>query len=145
MSTTHTKTGRRNKVILKIPKLSPRRCHACAQSLPDSQQVNLRARVRWKEDMFRHNVELSDRQDFPRSSRNLRRKMPSDRPKTLWWPLFAGPYFSSPSSVSCEPGTLRKRVAQAFQRYQERQKPTSETRSTVCANTDKNKENALKI
>jgi hypothetical protein len=70
MSTTRVKTGRRNKAVLKIPELSCRRCHACAQSLPDSQQVDSRARARWKEDTFMHDVELSDRQEFTGSSRN---------------------------------------------------------------------------
>ena len=64
-------------------------------------------------------------------------KMPSGGPKTLRWSLFAGPYLSSPSSVSHKSRILRKRVAQAFQRYQEHQKPTSGARSTVRANTDK--------
>uniref|UniRef100_A0A2N9EGL1 Uncharacterized protein n=1 Tax=Fagus sylvatica TaxID=28930 RepID=A0A2N9EGL1_FAGSY len=36
-------------------------------------------------------------------------KMPSDRPKTLRRPLFAGPYLSVPNSVSCKSKTLRKR------------------------------------
>uniref|UniRef100_A0A2N9GAJ9 Uncharacterized protein n=1 Tax=Fagus sylvatica TaxID=28930 RepID=A0A2N9GAJ9_FAGSY len=44
------------------------------ESLPDTQRVDLQARVRWKEDMFRHNMELSDRQAFPQSSLNLDRK-----------------------------------------------------------------------
>ena len=57
---------------------------------------------------------------FPGLAGIFAEKMPSDEPKTLRWPLFAGPYFSSPSSVSHEPRTLRKRVAQAFQWYQER-------------------------
>ena len=35
-------------------------------------------------------------------------KLPSNRPKTLWWPLFAGPYLTSPSSDSRESGTLQK-------------------------------------
>ena len=64
-------------------------------------------------------------------------KLPSGEPKTLWWPLFAGPYLSNPSSVSHNSRTLRKRVAQAFRRYQERRKPTSGARSTVRANTEK--------
>ena len=68
------KTGQRNKAVLKIPKLSYRRCRACAQSLPDSQQVDSQAQARWKEDTFMHNVELLDRQDFPGSSRNPDRK-----------------------------------------------------------------------
>jgi hypothetical protein len=64
-------------------------------------------------------------------------KMPSDGPKTLRRPLLARPYFSSPSSVSCEPRTLRKRIAQAFRWYQERRKPTSGARSNTRANTNK--------
>uniref|UniRef100_A0A2N9HH55 Uncharacterized protein n=1 Tax=Fagus sylvatica TaxID=28930 RepID=A0A2N9HH55_FAGSY len=38
-------------------------CKACT-SLPDSQQVDLRARAHWKEDTSMHDVELSDRQEF---------------------------------------------------------------------------------
>jgi hypothetical protein len=64
------KTGRRNKAVLKFPEFSHRRCRACAQSLPDSQQVDPRARVRWKEDTSMHDVELSDRQDFTGPNRN---------------------------------------------------------------------------
>uniref|UniRef100_A0A2N9I1K0 Retrotransposon gag domain-containing protein n=1 Tax=Fagus sylvatica TaxID=28930 RepID=A0A2N9I1K0_FAGSY len=56
--------SRRNKAVLKFPEFSHRRCHACAQSLPDSQQVDLRARAHWKEDTSMHDVELSDRQEF---------------------------------------------------------------------------------
>ena len=48
-----------------------------------------------------------------------------------------GPYFSSPSLVSHEPKTLRKRVAQDFRWYQERRKPMSGARSNTRANTDK--------
>uniref|UniRef100_A0A2N9GUU0 RNase H type-1 domain-containing protein n=1 Tax=Fagus sylvatica TaxID=28930 RepID=A0A2N9GUU0_FAGSY len=69
-STTRVKTGRRNKAVLKFPEFSHRRCRACAQSLPDSQQVDPRARVRWKEDTSMHDVELSDRQDFTGPNRN---------------------------------------------------------------------------
>uniref|UniRef100_A0A2N9H7Z3 Uncharacterized protein n=1 Tax=Fagus sylvatica TaxID=28930 RepID=A0A2N9H7Z3_FAGSY len=58
--------SRQNKVLLKVPEFSHRRCHACAQSLPDSQQVDLRARAHWKEDTSMHDVELSDRQEFYR-------------------------------------------------------------------------------
>uniref|UniRef100_A0A2N9FZN3 Uncharacterized protein n=1 Tax=Fagus sylvatica TaxID=28930 RepID=A0A2N9FZN3_FAGSY len=81
MSTTHVKTGRRNKAVLKIPEFSHRRCHACAQSLPDSQQVDPQARARWKEDTFMHDVELSDRQEFTGSSRNPDRKNVLQRTK----------------------------------------------------------------
>uniref|UniRef100_A0A2N9H208 RNA-directed DNA polymerase n=1 Tax=Fagus sylvatica TaxID=28930 RepID=A0A2N9H208_FAGSY len=62
--------SRRNKAVLKFPEFSHRRCRACAQSLPDSQQVDPRARVRWKEDTSMHDVELSDRQDFTGPNRN---------------------------------------------------------------------------
>ena len=60
--------------MLKILEFSHRRCHACAQSLPDSQQVDPQARVRWKEDTLMHDVELSDRQDFTGPNRNPDRK-----------------------------------------------------------------------
>uniref|UniRef100_A0A2N9IEI5 Uncharacterized protein n=1 Tax=Fagus sylvatica TaxID=28930 RepID=A0A2N9IEI5_FAGSY len=80
-STTRVKTGRRNKAVLKFPEFSHRRCHACAQSLPDSQQVDPQARVRWKEDTLMHDVELSDRQDFIGSSRNPDRKTALKRTK----------------------------------------------------------------
>ena len=60
--------------MLKIPELSHRRCHACVQSLPDSQKVDPQAQACWKEDTFMHDVELSDRQDFTGSSRNPDRK-----------------------------------------------------------------------
>ena len=69
--------------MLKIPEFSHRRCHACAQSLPDSQQVDLQARARWKEDTSMHDVELSDRQEFTGSSRNPDRKNVLQRSKNI--------------------------------------------------------------
>ena len=126
--------------MLKISYFSHRQCHAHAQSLPGLQQVDPRARMRWKEDMFRHGVESRIIKILPGLAGILIRKMPSDGLKTLRWPLFAGLYLSNPSSVSREPGTLRKRVTQAFQRYQERQNPTSGARPNMCANTDKKRE-----
>ena len=74
-------TGRRNKAVLKFLEFSHRRCHACALSLPDSQQVDPRAQACWKEDTFMHDVELSDRQEFTGSSRNLERKNVLQRTK----------------------------------------------------------------
>ena len=74
MSIMHVKTDRRNKAVLKIPKFSHQRCDACAQSLPDSQQVDPQAWARWKEDTSMHDLELSDRQEFTGSSRNPDRK-----------------------------------------------------------------------
>jgi hypothetical protein len=72
-------------------------------------------------------------------------KRPSNEPKTLQRPLFAGLYLSSPSPTSHKSRTLRKRVSPSFQQYQEHQNPTSGATSTVHAKTDKNKENVLKI
>uniref|UniRef100_A0A2N9HAP5 Uncharacterized protein n=1 Tax=Fagus sylvatica TaxID=28930 RepID=A0A2N9HAP5_FAGSY len=80
-STTRVKTGRQDKVLLKVPGFPHRRCHACAQSLPDSQQVDLRARAHWKEDTSMHDVELSDRQEFIGASRNPDRKTALKRTK----------------------------------------------------------------
>uniref|UniRef100_A0A2N9GJ23 Uncharacterized protein n=1 Tax=Fagus sylvatica TaxID=28930 RepID=A0A2N9GJ23_FAGSY len=54
----------------------------CARpSLPDSQQVDLRARAHWKEDTSMHDVELSDRQEFIGVSRNPDRKTALKRTK----------------------------------------------------------------
>ena len=65
---------KRGNVGGKILEFSHRRCHACVQSLPDSQQVDPQAWARWKEDTSMHDVELSDRRDFTASSRNPDRK-----------------------------------------------------------------------
>uniref|UniRef100_A0A2N9HWC2 Retrotransposon gag domain-containing protein n=1 Tax=Fagus sylvatica TaxID=28930 RepID=A0A2N9HWC2_FAGSY len=55
----------------------------CARpSLPDSQQVDPQARVRWKEDTLMHDVELSDRQDLSGRAGILIGKLPSNGPKT---------------------------------------------------------------
>ena len=67
--------------MLKILEFSHRRCHACAQSLPNSQQVDPQAKARWIEDTSMHNVELSDRQEFTGSSRNPDRKNVLQRTK----------------------------------------------------------------
>jgi hypothetical protein len=74
---------------------------------------------------------------FPGLAGILTGKMPSDGPKTLWRPLFAGPYLSVLNSVSRESRTLQEKVVQAFRRYQERRNPTSGARSNTRANTDK--------
>ena len=67
--------------MLKIPEFSHRRCHAYAQSLPNSQQVDPQAQARWKEDTSMHDVELSDRRDFTGFSRNPDRKNVLQRTK----------------------------------------------------------------
>uniref|UniRef100_A0A2N9HZY1 Uncharacterized protein n=1 Tax=Fagus sylvatica TaxID=28930 RepID=A0A2N9HZY1_FAGSY len=105
------KACRRNKVLLKVPEFSHRRCHACAQSLPDSQQVDPRARARWKEDTFMHDVELSDRQEFYRGLAGIPiGKLPSNGPKTPRWPLFAGPYLTRVQArISANPEPCKSR------------------------------------
>ena len=113
-STMRAKTNGRNKTMLEVSQFSPRGCRALTKILSDSLKCDPRTHNFKKEDMFRHDVQLLDRQNFPRSSRNLDRKI------ALWWPLFVGPYLSSPNSVSRKSGTLKKRVAQDFQWYQER-------------------------
>uniref|UniRef100_A0A2N9HFU0 Uncharacterized protein n=1 Tax=Fagus sylvatica TaxID=28930 RepID=A0A2N9HFU0_FAGSY len=65
--------------------------------------------------------------------------------KTLQWPLFVGPYLVNPSSPPRKSKTLRKRVAQAFQRHQDRRKPTSGAMSTVHRKIDERKKTMLKI
>ena len=64
-------------------------------------------------------------------------KMFPNGPKTLRRPLFAKPYLANPSSVSHKSKTLKKRVAQAFWRYQKRWILTSGARSNTRANTEK--------
>jgi hypothetical protein len=50
------------------------RTTAFAQSLPDSQRVDSRARVRWKDDDSIYDVQLSVRRWLPLFDRNLHRK-----------------------------------------------------------------------
>ena len=64
-------------------------------------------------------------------------KMSSNGPKTLRQPMFAELYLTNPSLVSREPRKLKKKAAQAFRRYQERQNPTSGAGSNTRANADK--------
>uniref|UniRef100_A0A2N9G0A9 Uncharacterized protein n=1 Tax=Fagus sylvatica TaxID=28930 RepID=A0A2N9G0A9_FAGSY len=65
--------------------------------------------------------------------------------KTLWQPLFAGPYLPNPSSTSRKFETLRKKVSQAFQGHQDHRKPTWGATSTVCGKIDESKEIMLEI
>ena len=71
-------------------------------------------------------------------------KWPSAR-ETLRQPLFVGPHLMNPSSPSCDSGTLRKNVVQAFQRHQDRQNPTLGATSTVRTKTDGGNKTMLKI
>ena len=90
--------------MLKIQEFSHRRCHACAQSLPDSQQVDLQAWVRWKEDTCMHGVELSDRQEFTGAGRNPDRKTALKRTKNT-------PVASARGAISHKPKLVDQLVA----------------------------------
>uniref|UniRef100_A0A2N9H9E9 Aminotransferase-like plant mobile domain-containing protein n=1 Tax=Fagus sylvatica TaxID=28930 RepID=A0A2N9H9E9_FAGSY len=161
--------------------------NVCAKILSDPLQLGPRAKTLRQEVHFSYHMQLSDRQEFLRSSRNLSQKMtpwhkehsdglcsqdhilrtqnrlcarpvplksrvfltrnklicepghigkkthscttrnsriaknlsgpagipigklPSNGPKTPRWPLFAGPYLTSPSSDFCKSGTLKSR------------------------------------
>uniref|UniRef100_A0A2N9FX50 G-patch domain-containing protein n=1 Tax=Fagus sylvatica TaxID=28930 RepID=A0A2N9FX50_FAGSY len=107
------KACRRNKVLLKVPEFSHRRCHACAQSLPDSQQVDPTSPgARWKEDTFMHDKELSDRQEFTGASRNPDRKTALKRTKNTSGGLCSRGHISQVQariSVNLEPCKSRQR------------------------------------
>ena len=68
------KTDGGKETMLKISQFSPRGGCLCAVILPYSLQFDSQVRNFKKEDTFRHDMQLSDRQDFPRSSRNLDQK-----------------------------------------------------------------------
>jgi hypothetical protein len=70
--------------------------------------------MRWKEDMFRHSVELSDRQDFPRSSRNLRRKNALQRTKNTPVASVRGTIFLQPKLGFPRTQNLEKEGSASF-------------------------------
>ncbi len=67
--------------MLKISQFSPRGCRVRAQILSDLLQFDPQVHYFKKEDTFRHDVQLSDRRVFPRSSRNLNWKTAFQRVK----------------------------------------------------------------
>uniref|UniRef100_A0A2N9FLF5 Uncharacterized protein n=1 Tax=Fagus sylvatica TaxID=28930 RepID=A0A2N9FLF5_FAGSY len=79
----HARENRPTKIrlLLKVPEFSHRRCHACAQSLPDSQQVDLRARAHWKEDTSCTTWNSRIAKNLSGSSRNPDRKTALKRTK----------------------------------------------------------------
>jgi hypothetical protein len=82
--------------MLKISQFSPRGCRAHAQILSDSLQCDPQLHNFKRKDMFRHDVQLSDRQDFPRFSRNPDPKITLRRAKNT-------PVVSVPGTISLEP------------------------------------------
>ena len=61
--------------MLKISQFSSQGCWAHTRILSDSLRFDPQVQNFKKEDTFMHGVQLSDRWDFPRSSRNLDRKI----------------------------------------------------------------------
>jgi hypothetical protein len=132
------KTGRRNKALLKVSITFPADVAALAHRVFLARNKLIRepghiGKKTYSCTMWNSQIVKT----FSGLAGILIRKMPSERPKTLRRPLFAGPYLSAPSLVSCNSKTLKERVAQAFQRYQVRQNPTSGARSNTRANTNK--------
>uniref|UniRef100_A0A2N9FIZ8 Retrotransposon gag domain-containing protein n=1 Tax=Fagus sylvatica TaxID=28930 RepID=A0A2N9FIZ8_FAGSY len=90
-----------------------------------------------KEDTFMHDVELSDRQDFIRSSRNPDRKTALKRTKNTPVASVRGYISQVQARISASPNLAKSEATQAFRRYQERRNLTSGARSNMCANWDK--------
>ncbi len=144
-STMRTKIDGKKETMLKFHSFPPRVGCPHAQIISNSLRFDSQVQNFKKEDTFRHDVQLSDRRVFPCQAGISIEKQPSDIRKTLRRPLFAGPYLSSPRLTSHKSTTLRKKVSQAFQGHQDRQKTSSGAMSTVRAKIDENKENVLKI
>uniref|UniRef100_A0A2N9EJQ4 Uncharacterized protein n=1 Tax=Fagus sylvatica TaxID=28930 RepID=A0A2N9EJQ4_FAGSY len=85
-----------------------------AQSLSCSQQVDPRARVRWKDNDSGYVVELSVRRKHPPFDRNLHRKVHENSSDT---PTSGSHNSSRPNSDSCKLYTVGKRTSRAFRRY----------------------------
>uniref|UniRef100_A0A2N9I3D0 Uncharacterized protein n=1 Tax=Fagus sylvatica TaxID=28930 RepID=A0A2N9I3D0_FAGSY len=88
---------------------------ATSTSILSSLRVDLQVRNFKKEDTFSYNVQFSDFQDLPRSSRNLSRKMTLRHGKTHRQCLFAGSYLTGPCPTSHEICDTPKKTSQAFQ------------------------------
>uniref|UniRef100_A0A2N9EYV7 GAG-pre-integrase domain-containing protein n=1 Tax=Fagus sylvatica TaxID=28930 RepID=A0A2N9EYV7_FAGSY len=93
----------------------------------------------------KHNVELSDRPRFSPGLAGIsdRKNGPPNGPKTLRWSSVRGTISHEPKLGFRKFKTLRERVAQAFQRYQERRNPTSGARSNMRANCRQKKSSRL--
>ncbi len=144
-------------VMSKIVKISPTmakcywqktshlRGNTRVQSLPNSLQFDPQVRNFKEDGNFSYNVQLSDSQEFPRSSWNLSRKMTLRQGKTLRQLLFAGLYLTGPNSTSCKICDTLKKTSQVFQGHQDHRKPTSVATSTVRGKINESKESVLEI
>ncbi len=138
------KTDGRNKTMLKIFQFSPDDAVLGHRFFPTPNDLIRKSRTLRKKTRSDTTCNSQIVKIIPGLAGISIGKRPSGEPKTLWRPLFAGLYLSSPSSTLRKSTTLRKRVSPAFQLYQDHRKPTSRATSTVRAKTDENKENVLK-
>uniref|UniRef100_A0A2N9G903 Uncharacterized protein n=1 Tax=Fagus sylvatica TaxID=28930 RepID=A0A2N9G903_FAGSY len=82
----------------------------CAKILSDPLQLGPRAKTLRQEVHFSYHMQLSDRQEFLRSSRNLSQKMTPWHEGTFRRPLFARSYLANPSSPLCKACTVKKHI-----------------------------------
>uniref|UniRef100_A0A2N9GT46 Uncharacterized protein n=1 Tax=Fagus sylvatica TaxID=28930 RepID=A0A2N9GT46_FAGSY len=80
----------------------------CAKILSDPLQLGPRAKTLRQEVHFSYRMQLSDRQEFLRSSRNLSQKMTPWHEGTFRRPLFARSYLANPNSPLCKACTVKK-------------------------------------
>uniref|UniRef100_A0A2N9H1S2 CCHC-type domain-containing protein n=1 Tax=Fagus sylvatica TaxID=28930 RepID=A0A2N9H1S2_FAGSY len=76
--------------------------NVCAKILSDPLQLGPRAKTLRQEVHFSYHMQLSDRQELLRSSRNLSQKMTPWHEGTFRRPLFARSYLANPSSPLCK-------------------------------------------
>ena len=93
-----------------------------------------------KEDTFNYDVQLSDFQDLPRSSRNLSWKTTHCHEKTHRQPLFTGSYLTGPCPTSREICDTLKKISQVSQGHRDHRKPTLGATSNVRGKIDESKE-----
>uniref|UniRef100_A0A2N9GLL2 Reverse transcriptase domain-containing protein n=1 Tax=Fagus sylvatica TaxID=28930 RepID=A0A2N9GLL2_FAGSY len=98
-------------------KLNPAKCvfgvsfahlggSVCAKILSDPLQLGPRAKTLRQEVHFSYHMQLSDRQEFLRSSRNLSQKMTPWHEGTFRRPPFARSYLANPNSPLCKACTV---------------------------------------
>jgi hypothetical protein len=84
-----------------------------------------------------HGVELPDRQDFPRSSRNLDRKNVLQRTKNTPVAPICGTISREPKLGFPQVQNFKGKGSASFPKVPRTSKPTSGARSNTGANTDK--------
>uniref|UniRef100_A0A2N9GTP8 DUF7745 domain-containing protein n=1 Tax=Fagus sylvatica TaxID=28930 RepID=A0A2N9GTP8_FAGSY len=82
--------------------------NVCAKILSDPLQLGPRAKTLRQEVHFSYHMQLSDRQELLRSSRNLSQKMTPWHEGTFRRPPFARSYLANPNSPLCKACTVKK-------------------------------------